>query len=130
MFREVVEMTQSNKFIILFNLRYYRMRINKQSFFTIGYPKRIRLLIHPERKELVIQPCNKYETLSFKVPNDFNEDNHGFELNSIKLTEMLADDIGWDMNKSYRIYGRYVEKENVVVFPLNEYEIATQENDL
>lgn len=89
----------------------------------MGYPKRVRLLINPEKKELAIQPCNDYETLSFKVPSDFLDDKHGFELSSQKLISLIYQTMCWQKDKSYRVYGSYNPKENIVVFQLNVFSI-------
>lgn len=84
-------------------------------------------------KEVVLQPCNEFEKLAFKVPNDFGDNTHGFELSSISLTELLIDTMNWTRDVHYRVCGRYIEKENIIVFPLTEYETVTgeesEEND-
>lgn len=113
-------MTGTTKYLAIFNIKWKKIRINQSTIFSMGYPKRVRLLIHPEKKELVIQPCNRFEPLSFRVPSDFGKDTHGFELSSTQLTALLYDTMGWDLNKSYRVLGNYIEKENIVVFPLSE----------
>ena len=117
-------MTGTTKYIAIFNLKWNKIRINQPTILSMGYPKRVLLLIHPEKKEFVIQPCNRFETLSFRIPSDFDKDTHGFELSSIQLTELLSKEMGWDMNKSYRVMGYYVEKENIVVFPLTDFSIV------
>ena len=121
---------ENNNYIAIFNKRWNRIRIKRSTIFAIGYPKRVRILIHPEKKQFVIQPCNNYETLSFKIPKDLNNDQHGFELSSMQLMDLLSQTMNWDWNKSYRVYGYYVEKENVIVFPLTDYEEVSQGSDL
>lgn len=118
---------ETNKYTIFFSTKWYKIRINRQSILDMGYPKRIRILINPEKKELVLQPCNVYEKLAFKVPNDFGDNTHGLELSSISLTDLLTDTMGWKKDVHYRIRGRYIKKENIIVFPLTQYEIMTNE---
>ena len=120
-------MIEEHKYKICFSIKFNRIRVNQQTILDMGYPKLVRLLINPETKELAIQPCNSHEKLSFKVPKDFAENKHGFELSSITLTQLLVDKMGWDLNTHYKVYGRYVKKENIVVFSLNEYEEVQNE---
>ena len=118
---------ENSKYTIFFSTKWYKIRINQQSILDIGYPKRLRILINPEKKEMVVQPCNKYEKLAFKVPNDFGDTSHGFELSSAKLTGLIVDTMGWTRGVHYRICGKYIEEENIIVFPLTQYEIMAGE---
>lgn len=124
---------ENSKYKMFFSTKWYKIRINQQSILAIGYPKRVRLLINPEKKEIALQPCNEFEKLAFKVPNDFGDDTHGFELSSISLTELIVDTMNWTRDVHYRVFGRYIEKENIIVFPLTQYETVmgeeTEEND-
>ena len=122
-------MIDEHKYKIFFSTKWYKIRINQQTILDMGYPTMVRMLISPEKKELVVQPCNSYEKLSFKVPNDFGEDSHGFELSSIALTDLLVDTMGWDMDTHYRVYGRYIKKENIVVFDLKKFEVVLNDDN-
>ena len=120
---------EPTKYHVFFSVKYYRTRINKGTILQIGYPKRIRLLVNPERKELIVQPCNEHEPLAYKVPKDFGHNKHGLEINSLSLMTVLCKTFGWDKTVHYKAYGRYVEKENIVVFDLADCEAVEGSED-
>ena len=118
---------EKTKFRMFFRPSVYRMVINQSSILALGYPKRVRLLFNEEKKELIVQPCNEHETLAFKVPKDFMEDSHGFEITSKIFMHKIYSQLGWDIKNRYRVYGKHYEKDNVVVFSFENCEIITDE---
>ena len=48
-------------------------------------------------------------------------------MSSAKLTGLIVDTMGWTRGVHYRICGKYIEKENIIVFPLTQYEIMAGE---
>lgn len=113
---------ETTKYHIYFDFKYYKVRINKAPILQMGYPKLVRLLVHQDRKELIVQPCNQHEPLAYKVPKDFAHSKNGLEFNSLSLITTIYRTFGWDMTARYIAYGRYIEKENIVVFDLGSGE--------
>ena len=89
----------------------------------------MRFLINRERKELIVQPCNQHEPLAFKVPKDLGPKSHGLDINSITLLTVVYSTFGWDKKLRYLAYGRYLEKENIVVFDLANCEPISEISD-
>jgi len=120
---------ESSKYHALFDIKYYKTRINKATILQMGYPKLVRFLVNQERKELIVQPCNQNEPLAFKVPKDFGPKTHGLDVNSLPLLNVIYKTFGWNRNTRYLAYGRYIEKDNIVVFDLANCETFTDNTD-
>ena len=74
---------------------------------------------------MLIEPYFKRSFTSFRVPKREIDDNKhgGMELSSMGFCRILARQLGWDINYSYRIPGKIYEKEKVIIFDLSK---ATQ----
>ena len=120
---------ETSKYHALFDITYYKTRINKATILQMGYPKRVRFLVNQERKELIVQPCNQHEPLAFKVPKDIGPRTHGLDVNSLPLLNVIYKTFGWDRNSRYLAFGRYIEKDNIIVFDLSNCQILTDNHD-
>ena len=111
---------EPTRFSVFFSTKWNRLRINRASILQLGYPKRIRLLFNLEKKELVLQPCNENEPLSYKMPKDLGVTHRSIELRSAALSDLIIDTMGWERDVHYIAYGRYMTKDNILVFSLND----------
>lgn len=100
----------------------YRIRVGVKVIEELQYPKRIRLLINPEKMQLLVQPCDIDELCSFKVSfSRITGRRHGPEINSSTLVRILIDRMELKANESYRVYGKLDKANNQVLFDLNNF---------
>lgn len=108
---------------ISFYLRYNRIHIFCKALRDVGKPEYIRLLINADHMRLIMQPYHKKDFRSFRVPKAIYDHQHGgnesMELHSQTFCLLLANRLGWDTTKSYRVPGIIYYDQNLVCFDLN-----------
>lgn len=127
-------MAEVTPYILGFNPSKRRFRVGIRVIEDLGYPKRIRFLIHPEKHYFLVQACDIDEICSFKVSKKrVIESRHGPEFSSAPLLRILGDKVGLRDKESYRIYGEIDLDNKWVLFDLNNYCIVdaadSEEND-
>lgn len=93
-----------------------RIRIHKITLHLLKDPKFIQILVNPERKAIALRAGNPGDPLSLRINQRAFADN-SYEVCSLGLAESLMhlyED--WEEGKSYRIYGEFIEKEEIAVF--------------
>ena len=108
---------------ISFYLRYNRIHIFCKALRDVGKPEFIRLLINADHMRLIMQPYHKKDFRSFRVPKAIYDHQHGgnesMELHSQAFCLLLANRLGWDTTRSYRVPGIIYCDQNLVCFDLN-----------
>ena len=109
---------------ISFYLRYNRIHIFCKALRDVGKPEYIRLLINADQMRLVMQSYHKKDFRSFRVPkvvyNRRPGGNEGMEIHSQAFCLLLADRLGWDTARSYRVPGVIYGSQKLVCFDLNQ----------
>lgn len=123
-------MVEITPFTLGINLKSYRISVGIRIIEKFQYPKRIRLLMHPEKMQVVIQPCDLDELCSFRVSKKrVIETRHGPEYNSAMLVRIIRERIALNDGESYRFYGKYDPDNNLVLFDLNNYCVLDATSD-
>lgn len=109
---------------ISFYLRYNRIHVFCKALRDVGKPEYIRLLINADQMRLVMQPYHKKDFRSFRVPKAIYSRQHGgnnsMELYSQAFCLLLANRLGWDTTRSYRVPGIIYGGQALVYFDLNK----------
>lgn len=109
---------------ISFYLRYNRIHIFCKALRDVGKPEYIRLLINADHMRLIMQPYHKKDFRSFRVPKSIYSrqcgGNDRMELHSQAFCLLLANRLGWDTARSYRVPGIIYGGQNLVCFDLNK----------
>lgn len=111
---------------ISFYLSDNTIRIFKSTVRKLGTPPFLQFLIHPNGQSMVMQP---YETRSFttiRVPKNLYSDNGKTQAYSKGLCRLLANKLNWDINCSYRIPGRLIPQQKLVVYDLSQATVISQ----
>ncbi len=104
------------------------IRIYKTCFKDLLFPEYIRLLIDRENRRFGIQPCTIKERDRIKVPRWTGIDSGGVEFHGMAFLELLYKDVmRWDIDKTYRAYGKCMEEGGVLyeVFYLDDAEVIS-----
>lgn len=101
-----------------------RIHIFCKALRDVGKPEYIRLLINADHMRLIMQPYHKKDLLSFRVPKSIYSHqcvgNDRMELHSQAFCLLLANRLGWDTARSYRVPGIIYGDQNLVCFDLNK----------
>lgn len=99
----------------------------------IGRPKYVRFLINKDDMKLLMQPHDRKEFISFRVPSSVYGINYSqrrsFVIRSRAFCGLMASWQNWDKSLSYRVSGKIYPKQNVVVFDLKQAEAIMSPNN-
>lgn len=103
---------------VSFSLKWGKVLIFHATILLLKEPKYVRFLFNPQEKRLAIQCCDKKVPEAFAVPK-YNPDNWEFVIKSMEMMRMIYRCCNWNDEKTYRAYGAYYEKYNLVEYELN-----------
>ena len=115
-----------NNTYISFYLNGSTIRIFKKTVRAIGTPPFLQFLIHPDGRSMVMQPCDTRSFTTIRVPKNVYSDNGKTQAYSKGLCRLLANKLNWDINCSYRIPGRLIPHQQIVVFDLSQATVISQ----
>ncbi len=110
----------NNKTYISFYLKSNTVRVFTSSVRKIGSPKYVRFLINPKTNRMIMSSYDKKEFTSFRVSRKVLSDSKysSLRIRSMRFCRLLANQFGWDVNKSYRIPGLVILNQELVVYDL------------
>ncbi len=85
---------------------------------AIGEPPYIRFLLEQSGLTMLMEPYDKKEFQSLRVPNAVYRKTGKMEFRSAAFCRLLAGKLGWDHTCSYRIPGQILPKQKLVIFYL------------
>lgn len=98
--------------VVVVDLKKCRIRIHKNTLRSIGDPDYVLLLVNPEERTLAILHSDRSDPLAHHKPS---------ELYSRSLIKSLRDICSnWEDNQSYRLYGKVIPNEGLVLFRMDE----------
>jgi len=87
----------------------------------------VSFLISNDRKTFLIQARAKKDFHSVRLRIDKTGKTDNAEISSDGLCQALARLNGWDLNCSYRVYGRSFPEQRIAVFDFSSSEIINDE---
>ena len=108
-----------NETYISFYLRSNRIHVFTNALREIGEPSRICVLIGENGHSLLMVPYRKRDFRSHHVPRDVYNGCDSMEISSMKLCRIIAFIHKWDIRLSYRVPGKIITDEQVVIFDLD-----------
>lgn len=106
---------------LLIDLKKNRIRIHKATLHLLGDPDYIQFLVNPDSLSLVIRCSIKSDALAQHIRWSQIEGKQCCEFYSYFLLKSLRDvNCGWEENRSYRLYGKLHEKENLAMFSMKD----------
>ena len=118
----------ADHFYISFYLRTNTIYIFCGVLREIGQPKYIRFLLNADGTKIIVQPYDRKEFTSFRVPTDIYHSEYvgrrSFRIQSKALCMLLALRLGWDKSKSYRVPGTFFSNQKAMCFDLEKGKIT------
>ena len=103
---------------ITFDRKRNRIRIHKRTLEKLSFPEQVLFLVNPESRMLAILPSAE-KRRAYRL--HFDPDGSNYEITSTHLVARIYGICrSWQADRSYRVNGWFVEKENAAVFPLDE----------
>lgn len=98
-----------------------RIRIHKQTLALLDNPKYIQLLIHPEKKIILLCPKSTYTPACERIRWEQISEKNCCEIYSTSFVEklmLLCNN--WDENISYRLTGTLLPSQNVILYHMED----------
>lgn len=95
---------------------------NRSVIMKLNYPEYVCLLINAETKQIAVQVSTKEteNATAFCTPEKRISKVLSVRWNGRDLLNTLKDITGWELsNYGYRIEGKYLQKDNAILFDLN-----------
>lgn len=86
----------------------------------LGKPNYIRFLLNKDGSSMLMEPYHKKEFQSIRVHKDLDREPQKLQFRCRPLCRLMAYTLTWETEKSYRIPGRYVPAQGVVVFDMTK----------
>ena len=97
------------------------IRIYKDTLHLIGDPSHVLLFINPQKSSIIISPSDSTDSKALYVAKYLAKDKKSIELYSTFLIQELKKICDKFQNEnSYRIYGEYILKEDIVKFNMSQ----------
>ena len=115
-------MIESFDTCISFYLSSNRIHIFLDALRFLGSPPFVRFLLSKDHKSMVMQAYDRLEFTSLRVPNADVESTkrNQMEVASIMLCQIIKGWFCWTDGLSYRVPGRYIKKQNIILFDLTK----------
>lgn len=119
---------KSDTTYISFYLKSNTIRIFKKAIRGLGLPQFIRFRVNSEGTSMVLEKYDRITLTSFRIPKNIEDVDGSMDVHSKPFCRLMAFKLGWDVEKSYRIPGRVIQHQKVVVFDLTQAVQITEDN--
>ena len=100
-------------------LREGSIHVYAEAIRFLGRPKYIRFLLNRDGSSMVMEAYHKKEFQSVRVPKE-TDASQRTRVFSTSFCRLLAYTLKWNAEKSYRIPGRYIASQHIIVFDLTK----------
>lgn len=115
---------------ISFYLRTNTIHIYVKAVREINSPRYVRFLVNGDEMKMVMQPYDKKDFVSFRVPNMSIKKTSGtcagFRVHSKAFCQVLACALGWNPDMSYKVPGIIASKQRLVCFDLKRANVIAR----
>jgi hypothetical protein len=85
---------------------------------AIGEPAFVRFRLNSDGTSMIMEPYDKKEFQSMRVPRAVYNKTGKMEFRSVGFCRLLSSRFGWERTYSYRIPGKVLPKQGLVLFEL------------
>ena len=97
------------------------LRISKKTMSILEYPKKVRILISSDNKEIAIQPCDENDKEGLKIKAPSLDRYCGYMVCSKLLLVKIFEINKWDKKLTYKIEGTYIKEKNMANSTYSNY---------
>lgn len=121
-------MESQNKTYISFYLKDGAIRVYTEAIRFLGQPNYVRFLLNGDGSSMVMEPYHKKEFQSIRVRKNADRKLKKMHFSSAYLCRLMTFALGWNPEKSYRVPGRYIPAQKIVVFDMTKATIINSTN--
>lgn len=103
---------------ISFYLSESKIHVYADAVRAIGEPPFVRFLLNGDGTSMIMEPFDRKEFQSIRVWNKVYDKTGRMEFRSVGLCRLLSHRLDWEQTHSYRIPGKILPKQNLVLFDL------------
>lgn len=103
---------------ISFYLKENRIHVFCDSIRAIGEPPFVRFRLNSDGTSMIMEPYDKKEFQSMRVPKAVYNKTGKMEFRSVGFCRLLAQRLDWESTFSYRIPGKILSMQSLVLFDL------------
>jgi len=96
------------------------LRISKKTMSILSYPKKVRILISPDNKEIAIQPCDESDREGLKVKAPSLDRYCGYMICSKLLVSKIFEINNWNVRLTYKINGTFIKEKNMMILNFSD----------
>lgn len=104
------------------------LRVFKDSIRAIGTPKFIRFQISSDTTKLLLEPFDRITLTSFRLAQNFDDEDSKAEVYSCALVRALSERFGWSETSSHRVPGKVYVKQRIIVYDLTKAEVIINDD--
>ena len=98
-----------------------RLRFHKKTLHCLGNPEYILFFINPHARTFIVQRGERFDLRSYRLPWTQLKYAHYIEIRNMSLMNILLKlSTHWTGNQSYRIYGIFIQDEEIIKFNIME----------
>ena len=94
------------------------------------YTDAIRFLLNGDGSSMIMQAYHKKEFQSIRVPKNADRTWTQTRFCSAPMCRLMKYALGWEPDKSYRVPGKYIPAQKIVVFDMTKATIINNQNTL
>ena len=123
-------MELENKTYVSFYLKDGVAHVYTEAIRFLGQPNYIRFLLNGDGTSMIMEPYHKKEFQSIRVRKDKDQTLKKMRFHCRLFCRLLTYTLNWDAEKSYRIPGRFVPAQHIVVFDLTKATIINNPDSM
>lgn len=109
---------QSYNLFASFYGRDFRLHFTRDTIRALGCPRYISIKVNKDMTSFIILPAVDKDVMSFRVPENLFHGSNKMRISSQGFIVDMFQKNNWNMDASYRVDGRYLPKNNVVMYDL------------
>jgi len=112
--------TKAASLTLSFQGKHNSISVGKDVVRVLGVPSYVCIRISEKKDSIAIMPCEPADFMSFRVPDKLLSDHHCvFRIHSKEFVHGILARQGIDLDNSFVVTGNLCQKNNVVMFHLN-----------
>ena len=123
-------MDLKNKTYISFYLKDGSIHVYTDAIRFLGQPNYIRFLLNNDGSSMVMEPYHKKEFQSIRVRKNADRKLEKTRFRSAYLCRLMTFALGWNQEKSYRVPGRFIPAQKIVVFDMTKATIINNPDSM
>ena len=121
-------MESKNKTYVSFYLKDGMINVYTDAIRFLGEPNYFRFLLNGDGSSMIMQAYHKKEFQSIRVPKNADRTWTQTRFCRAPMCRLMKNALGWEPDKSYRVPGKYIPAQKIVVFDMTKATIINNQN--